>query len=116
LCIIGAILTIPLSRILSSRTMQMVLKKILDEGENKGLLCEHSIEIIDNGIVETTTVGEQKSNWAGIERISETDDYLFIFIGSCTAHVIPKKCTKGDLPSFIEMLREKTPNHSSDPT
>ena len=93
---------------LSSKwSLKIVSIKLNAEGKNLGVLCEHEIEILETGILETTEVGKQESNWAGIERLSETDDYLFIYTGSIMAHVIPKKRVEGDIEVFIEKLNEK---------
>jgi hypothetical protein len=92
----------------SKQGSNKITKKLYAEGKNKGIFCEHEIEIIDVGIVETTNVGKQESYWATIEKIEETDEHLFIYTGSMTAHVIPKSRVEGDLDLFTKILREKT--------
>jgi len=80
-------------------------QKHFENKKNNGFFCEHELVIDDLGINEITEVGNQNTKWSGITKIDETDDYLFIYIGSISAHVVPKKRIEGDLDKFIRLLK-----------
>jgi len=82
-------------------------RKLAGEGENKGVLCDHVIAITEEGLRETTQVSESRSTWTGIERIVENEEYVFIYISACQAHVIPKRAfaSEKDSKEFIEQAR-----------
>lgn len=83
-------------------------RKIFPTEENKGLLCEHTLEVTDTGVIETTPVGQNITNWTGILRIVETPSHAFIYIGSNMAHVIPRaRLLDGDMEGFIRELKRK---------
>lgn len=76
-------------------------------GKNKGVLGLHEIEIDPQGLTERTDVNDSKYTWHGVETIAETDDYLFIYITTMTAHIIPKhRVIHGDLPTFTARTKE----------
>ena len=45
----------------------------------------------DDGVVEKTAFNESKNLWPGIFKVTETADYIFIFITLHAAHIIPKR-------------------------
>ena len=82
--------------------------KLYAQEKNKGTLCEHELEIVPDGIIERTAVGEQKTAFAGIDRIESTRTHSFVFIGTLLAHVVPHaKVLEGDVDSFMKALRHK---------
>lgn len=90
------------------------LRKLYPMNENKGLFCEHSLELTDSGVTETSPVGQQSTTFAGIHRVVNTPTHAFIFIGSNMAHVIPlKKLLEGDLNAFIAQLETKMKSQQS---
>ena len=83
-------------------------KKMYKEGQNKGFLCEHKLEISENFLIEKTDQGEQSNVFSSIERISLTDEYAFIYIGSANAYIVPlKRVSEGDFYEFIKQLKLK---------
>ena len=57
----------------------------------EGVLCEHTITIGPDGVVETTAVNEGRHSWRGIHRIDTTDEHIFISIQANQAHTIPRR-------------------------
>src|SRR4051812_1599435 len=55
-----------------------------------GVLGEHTLEITDEGLIESTHVNRSLSNWRTSFRIRETGRYVYIYISAGTAHIIPK--------------------------
>ena len=82
-------------------------RRLYKEGESKGLLGQHEVEIDNNGFVERTEVNETRQLWQGVEKIVETNEYAFIYISSMLAHVIPKlSITAGDPEAFIARAKQ----------
>jgi hypothetical protein len=91
------------------------IERLYPQQDNRGVLCEHTVELTEAGVVETTNTGEQKTVFAGILRIVDSDNHAFIFIGSQMAYVIPKsKVTSGDFNSFMTRLKEKWESQHKD--
>ncbi len=66
-------------------------RRLMKEGKNKGTFGQHTLKLSQDGVVETTEVGETRASWAGIERVAENETYIFIYLSSTSAHVIPKR-------------------------
>ena len=66
------------------------IKKMLREGSYSKLLGKHHLQITDEGIIETNSGGETKRNWNGIEKIEENEAYIFIYVSSMSANIVPK--------------------------
>jgi hypothetical protein len=67
--------------------------RMLTTEKNCGLLCEHTITLNDQALVETTAVSEAKNTWSGICQINEDRDYIYVFLTLHSAHVIPKRAS-----------------------
>lgn len=92
----------------SRRASPKSVQKLYGADKNKGILCEHEIEINQDGIVERTQFGDHNTTFAGIERIIQTDTHGFIFIGTMNAHVIPKaRITYGEYDTFMRVVSER---------
>ncbi|WP_255288064.1 YcxB family protein [Bacillus pseudomycoides] len=66
------------------------INKMLKEGSYSNLLGTHNVQIIDEGIIETNNGGETKLNWKGIEKVEENEAYIFIYVSSMSANIVPK--------------------------
>jgi len=90
----------------SRRVSAKRLRRLCPPEENKGVLCEHTLELTDAGVTETSLVGQHSTTWAGILRVVETTSHVFVYIGSNMAHVIPRaKVLDGDMDAFINKLK-----------
>jgi hypothetical protein len=65
--------------------------KVMRTGKNRGTLGKHTLLISEDGLVETTEVNESRWAWTGIERVEQIEHYIFIFVSSNAAHIIPKR-------------------------
>lgn len=89
------------------RSLERQVRGMFREGNNKGMLGPHELEIDAAGIVEWTEVNELRQSWSGIERIEENDDYVLIYLSSIMAHVIPKRAvTFGEPEAFIAQAKQ----------
>ena len=62
-----------------------------------GVLCEHTIELTDDGLIETTEVNRSEAKWSGIFNVVRTRNYLLIYVGRTNAHLVPRHSFDSDL-------------------
>lgn len=92
----------------SRRASPRKVQKLYGADKNRSVLCQHEIELVDDGIVERTPFGEHKTTFPGIERVIRTETHGFIFIGTMNAHVIPKaRVIKGEYDAFMRAVSER---------
>lgn len=80
---------------------------MLNEGKNAYFLGPWSIELLEDGIVTTNSFSESKTKWDGIEKIIESEEHIFIYVGVASAFIIPKRAfldNKG-IDEFLTTLR-----------
>ncbi|HYP52489.1 MAG TPA: YcxB family protein [Pyrinomonadaceae bacterium] len=65
-------------------------KKLLGEGRNAGLFCEHRMRIAEEGLSVASEYARAQVSWAMVERVEETKEHIFIYVGSMTAYLVPK--------------------------
>jgi hypothetical protein len=68
-----------------------ILKQLQHERPGKGLLGRHRIVLSQDGLVESTPVGESRTSWAGVDRIEQDLHNIYIYTSLAAAHVIPKR-------------------------
>ena len=69
-------------------------KKMLQEGNNENMFDKRSLILTEEGIKETSSIANSKINWDKIISLDETDDYIYIYISSISAYIIPKRVFK----------------------
>lgn len=87
--------------------------KMLREGRNQNIFGNRSIILMPEGIREIGLHMEEKVSWSSIERIEETEDYIYIYISSVSAYIIPikafkdieiKEAFKGELDRYMDYI------------
>jgi hypothetical protein len=68
-----------------------ILQLLKEEKPGKGLLGKHTMVVSEEGLVERTAVGESRTSWAGVDRIEQNPEYIFIYTSAAGAHVVPKR-------------------------
>jgi hypothetical protein len=68
-----------------------ILRLLEDEKPGKGLLGRHRIVLSQDGLVESTAVGESRASWTGVDRIEQDSHNIYIYTSLAAAHVIPKR-------------------------
>ena len=83
-------------------------RKVYTEGQNKGSIGNHIIAIDAEGVTEISDVGESHVAWSGIEKIEENENYLFLYVGSLQAHIIPKQAflNEGEAAEFLKLAQD----------
>jgi hypothetical protein len=76
------------------------------EGQS-GVLCEHTITLTPEALLERTAVNNSKALWRGIFRVDATPEYIFIFTQPGAAHTIPRRffATPSDSEQFLAAAR-----------
>ena len=72
------------------RSIVKQVRKMLKEGSNISLLGHHEMRLSSDGINYKMVASETKLNWSSVERVVENDKYIYMYIGSMQALVIPK--------------------------
>ena len=107
----GAVVLAALCSVILNHTfavsMDRQVRRLCKEGTNKSVICQHELEINDDGLVERTEVNETRHSWQGVERIAESDRHVFIYFSAMMAYIIPKESvTSGDPDQFIARAQQ----------
>lgn len=70
------------------RTIRQLLA---DERPDRGQLGRHRLMLDEDGLTENTAVGESRTRWAGVDRVEQSRDYIYIYTSPAAAHVVPKR-------------------------
>ena len=74
----------------------------------RGIICEHTLEITDEGLVETTEMNRTMHKWSSVLRIMNIFGYLFVYVGDQNAHQVPRRCIPLDqMTNFERELRAR---------
>ena len=58
-----AVLFLVFNALFSALNARVITRRLVAEGENRGVLCEHVLEITPDSLIETTPVSELRSKW-----------------------------------------------------
>lgn len=74
------------------------------KGKSEGLLGNRQLSVTPECIVSKAKTGEERNN--SIEKIEQTDKYIFIYTNAMSAHVVPKRVFKNaqEQQEFLEIL------------
>ncbi len=89
------------------KAVERQARRLYSEGKNRDVIGNHIFAIDKDGVTEISDVAESHIAWSGIERIEENDEYVFLYTGSLSAHIIPKRAflSKGEESEFIQLAR-----------
>ncbi|MFZ0443610.1 MAG: YcxB family protein [Bacillus sp. (in: firmicutes)] len=66
-------------------------KKMIKEGKNDDLLGKHHMILSEEGIIDSTSNGETKVTWSGIQTVSEDKHNIYLYNSSVSAYILPKR-------------------------
>ena len=74
---------------------------------NKGQLGRHKVVLNEGELIESTAVGESRILWAGVDRVEQNQEYIFIYTQPHAAHIIPKRAFNNAqaAESFYQLAR-----------
>jgi hypothetical protein len=74
--------------------------------KHEGVLCEHVLEITDEGLVESTELNRTLHKWLSVSRIMRMFGYLYVYVGEMNSHQIPLRRVNADqLMAFEKEIR-----------
>ncbi len=80
--------------------LNIVLQVIMAvSAKNRGLVGAHKIEAGDECLTETTEFNASTFRWSGFHKLSESTNYLFLYVAENNVIYVPK----GSFPSVQEM-------------
>lgn len=82
--------------ILVGMAMSFLLKQ-------RGVVCEHVLEITDEGLLESTEMNRTLHKWSSVCRIMNIFGYLFVYVGDQTSHQIPRRCVPPEQMAAFEI-------------
>lgn len=97
--------------------IEMSVRKLLSEGRNEGILCEHELELTPSELIERTAVSELHSALSSLEGWLSTATHTFVYTSSHAGHMIPRHAvSEGDYDAFTSLVRERvSPRMGKDP-
>lgn len=85
----------------------LILIKLVTSGF-KSVLCEHVMEFKDDGFTEKTEYNESKYMWEGVPKSVVTGNYIFIYVSSTIALIIPRRyLSEPETVSLLQLLKIK---------
>ena len=88
---------------------RFINKTLKEERPEKGQLGKHKVVLTDTGLVESTAVNESSRTWAGIDRIEQDSNYIFVYVAPIQAIIIPKRAFRdlSAIEAFVDFIRAK---------
>ena len=62
---------------------------MINEGKNADMLGKHSLRLDEEGLVIGSSLSEARTNYGAVEEVVETKEYIYIYVSSISAHIIP---------------------------
>lgn len=66
-------------------------KKMLKEGKNDGILGKQQMMLSQEGIIHVAVNRESRTQWMGIQKIVEDNDYFYLYNSAVSAYILPKR-------------------------
>jgi YcxB-like protein len=89
-------------------TMDKNVRRLYAEGSKVTAVGWHELELGDEMLIERNECGELRTRYAKIERIETSTNYLFIYLSSVLAHIVPlDDSTEGDPLLFRDALQRR---------
>jgi hypothetical protein len=88
------------------KNLRKRIVKMYAEGQNRGIIGEHELQIDADGLVEKTPLGEVRQGWDAIKNVVSHNNRTYIFISDTNAYILPKDSTvQGDYDVFVAELQ-----------
>ena len=72
----------------------------------------HRLTIEEAGLREQTDTAEALVAWAGIVRIDDAEEHVFVYVGPMAAFIIPKRGRWQEGEEFLQEIRRRAPQIS----
>lgn len=116
----GSLLWFFLYPLRHARNVEKYSEKFIDEGSGSKNYGFYELKLTDLGIHSTGPMGTSTITWDAVDRVSLTDQYLFIFLNGSSGYPIPIRDIGNDAAveaqAYIEANKTKQENKSAHPT
>jgi hypothetical protein len=105
--IVGIIFFLAYPR-MHEQNLRKQLPKMLNEGTNESVIGKQTIIITPEAVINETPTGEQKAFWSSVDKIVETSDYIFLYVSSVSAAIIPRSAfpSEEQRNAFLELAKQ----------
>jgi len=81
-------------------------RKATREGDNRSILGHHTITLTQENIFIKAPGGASTYTWSSINKVAQNDKYVFLYVSSINAIVIPKNAFSGSdsLQEFLDYV------------
>ncbi|UKS28418.1 YcxB family protein [Paenibacillus sp. HWE-109] len=81
-------------------------KRVMSYPDSKeGILGERTVEINEIGIHQLNSVSQSSYKWSGVRSVEQDERYIFVFVDSIMAYIIPKR-SFGSEGESLEFFRQ----------
>ncbi|MFM9909508.1 MAG: YcxB family protein [Chitinophagaceae bacterium] len=96
---------------LIKRSIKKRARLLLEQPENKHILDECEVILMDTGITDKDKASESRYSWDAIVKKRETENCYYLYTNSYHAIVIPKRVlkTSGDNKELLRLMNEHLP-------
>ena len=67
------------------------MKHLFSDGRNVTIFGAHHMKLLEDHLEIQTEHSVSQIKWTGIEKVEQSDDYIYIYVSSLTAHIIHKR-------------------------
>ncbi len=93
---------------LFDRHVMKMTKKMIEEGDNKGILGTHEVEMTEDHLRTKEPGSESSIIWSVVSKVEETPEFFFLYNTAISAVVIPKaEITAEEVIGVREFLLKK---------
>ena len=99
-------------RVLMFVFLRILQWRVFTSEKHRSTICEHTVTLADDALVEATPFNESRNLWIGIYRVVDAADYIYIFTSLHSAHIIPKRAFT-NAESIRQFYERATSLHSA---
>ncbi len=89
--IVGITISVMIYFVFTAYSKSAMRKAMTDMTAKNGLFCEHTITLDEKGFTETTEVNRNFASWEGVDKITETKNFVNIGLRLGPTFFIPKR-------------------------
>ena len=99
-----------LSILLYRYNVKKNIKNMLKDGKNNTIFGEQIVELTDEYIISSAAGNESKITWKSVEKYVEDKGYIYLFISSINAFIIPIDKIETDVnkEELLNFIKEKS--------
>ncbi len=105
---VPVLIIVALTLLFFPHALRSIVRRQLSEGTNQSILGPRTLVVSDQALVEQSAAGELQTRWGSVERVVSNDRYLFIYLSSVSAHVVPRDAfvTPEQLDQFLAAVEQ----------